>query len=301
MTMTKRISARLEGRDPRTGLLRGDDLTQKVLSTFNECAVKFDMQTESKTPYSLIIFDVDYFKALNDMLGYNYGNTARRGIGEILLERESRSEFIGVLGRYGGEEFLVALPYTPSKRAKYIADEIREAIENYSFLDPKTQKRSLKKFITSSFGVRTIDIGCLVKRLRKIPQEEREIELKKTFEKLMDDSTCALEYAKFMGKNRVAVFSRYLEEEMRNLSTIRNFYFQNSSKMPRNLKMMFDSDYCSQNPEIAGMIKTHFRIIRREINPKDTRTKALFADNLYRMASENADKREFLEFAREFS
>jgi len=298
--MTKKINAHLEGRDPRTGLLRGEDLTHKVLSTFNECAVKFDVQTKGRIPYSVILFDVDYFKAINDIMGYSYGNTALRGIGEVLQNLESRKEFVGVLGRYGGEEFLIALPYSQTRRAKYIADEVREIIENYSFLDPKTQKRSLKKFITASFGVSTANIADLMEKIKDIPEEKRKDELHKIFAELMETSTCALEYAKFMGKNRVDVFSRYLEQEMRNLNKIRNFYFLNSSKMPRELKDVFGSGYCKKNPDIASRIKKHFKIIRKEINLRDTRTQALFADNLYRLVSEKADKREFLEFIQKF-
>ncbi|MEH6954009.1 sensor domain-containing diguanylate cyclase [Neobacillus drentensis] len=111
------------------------------------------MQFERKQ-LSLIILDIDHFKAVNDTYGHQSGN-------EILFELASRlSKLVGGRGtvaRYGGEEFVVLLPDTPKEEAYQIAEQIRKMISNWPF----TIKQSLdlektqKVMITASIGVAT--------------------------------------------------------------------------------------------------------------------------------------------------
>lgn len=298
--MVKIANISEKGRDDRTGLLKDEELTSRIIETFNECIIRFDVQNPTKTPYSIILFDVDYFKALNDLFGYEYGNSVLSGIGEILLPYESKEEFIGVLGRWGGEEFIIALPYAPSKRAKYIANDVRELIEKFSFEDPITQEKSLKEFITVSMGVSCIDLEELLFGIKKESHEDWENQVKDVFRVLTREANCALDYAKFMGKNRVEEFSDYLKQELDNLNLIRTFYFKYSNKKPEELNKLFEDAYLKMNLQIKDKINRHFEIIRDEINPKDTRTQALFADNIYRLVSKEGEiaKNYFLEFIR---
>jgi diguanylate cyclase (GGDEF)-like protein len=111
------------------------------------------MQFERKQ-LSLIILDIDHFKAVNDTYGHQSGN-------EILFELASRlSKLVGGRGtvaRYGGEEFVVLLPDTPKEEAYQMAEQIRQMISNWPF----TIKQSLdlektqKVMITASIGVAT--------------------------------------------------------------------------------------------------------------------------------------------------
>lgn len=100
---------------------------------------------QTRKPYSVILFDIDFFKSINDRFGHNVGDKviqATRNICESVL-RDSDT-----VGRIGGEEFLILLPDTGIKEAYGIAERLREYFESYNFDDLAP---GLK--VTSSFGV----------------------------------------------------------------------------------------------------------------------------------------------------
>jgi len=76
--------------------------------------------------FAIIIFDVDHFKKINDTYGHPAGDIALKDIALIANEYVRDND---ILGRIGGEEFLVILPNTSSKQAYEIAERIRKAIE----------------------------------------------------------------------------------------------------------------------------------------------------------------------------
>lgn len=92
---------------------------------------------------SIIIFDVDDFKMVNDTYGHQVGDEVLKEMSQIMLN-SVREQDITV--RWGGEEFLVLLPQTNLEGAILAADKIRIAINEHSFTD-----KSLT--ITGSFGV----------------------------------------------------------------------------------------------------------------------------------------------------
>lgn len=96
-----------------------------------------------KSPYSVIMADIDNFKQINDLFGHQAGDKVLKELGEILKENLRRNDFVG---RYGGEEFLIVLPNTDKERAKFVAEKLRKFIENRQFSFPG-------KRITVSFGV----------------------------------------------------------------------------------------------------------------------------------------------------
>lgn len=100
-------------------------------------------------PVSLLIFDLDFFKVYNDTFGYPAGDKVLKKVAEI-LRRRLRSD--DVLCRYGGDEFVVILGGTGAKDAAHVANNLKEAIENYPF--PGRQYLSGGK-IAVSVGVAT--------------------------------------------------------------------------------------------------------------------------------------------------
>ncbi|MCJ8320876.1 MAG: GGDEF domain-containing protein [Colwellia sp.] len=78
---------------------------------------------------SFLLFDIDFFKKINDSYGHLVGDQALRLVARVLRNnlRESDS-----LARYGGEEFVVLLPETDELAAKELAEKLREAVENLS-------------------------------------------------------------------------------------------------------------------------------------------------------------------------
>jgi diguanylate cyclase len=98
-----------------------------------------------KTDFSLILFDIDHFKHVNDQYGHATGD---RCLIEIISRVKPIIRETDFLARYGGEEFIVLLPETNGKNAQIAAEKLRTVIENIEFL----HKGDLVK-ITISAGV----------------------------------------------------------------------------------------------------------------------------------------------------
>ena len=99
----------------------------------------------SQTPVSLIMFDIDHFKDVNDRFGHLCGDVVLAAVGAKMRVVLRGSD---LKCRYGGEEFLVLLPETPLEGAKRVADTLRRELSEL----PITWKdESLS--VTASFGV----------------------------------------------------------------------------------------------------------------------------------------------------
>lgn len=97
-----------------------------------------------KRPMSLIMTDIDRFKAVNDLHGHEIGNEILKSFVNVIKTCVRDTDFVA---RYGGEEFAVLLPETSKKEAIEIAERIRVSLENRDV--------DLGIKITASFGVST--------------------------------------------------------------------------------------------------------------------------------------------------
>jgi diguanylate cyclase len=107
-------------------------------------------------PFSLMIFDVDWFKKVNDTFGHLAGDEVLKSIGKIWQDNtrqkeESLRENDGTLARIGGEEFSILLPHTDLKKACVVAERIRKAFESREI---RYDKHVIK--VTASFGVTSL-------------------------------------------------------------------------------------------------------------------------------------------------
>lgn len=84
-----------------------------------------------KIDYSICFLDLDHFKVINDTYGHEAGDTILAAVGRI-LKRFTRQ--VDIVGRYGGEEFLIVLPNVDLVNAVSVADKIRETIKGFKFL-----------------------------------------------------------------------------------------------------------------------------------------------------------------------
>ncbi len=82
------------------------------------------------TPFVLMVWDVDFFKRVNDEFGHQAGDKVLRIVAQMLSENIRDADFVA---RYGGEEFVVVLPGTMLTAAMKIAENIRQAIGSCAF------------------------------------------------------------------------------------------------------------------------------------------------------------------------
>lgn len=96
-------------------------------------------------PLSLVLFDIDRFKAINDEFGHLGGDHTLRDLANCLKKAVRREE---LLARYGGEEFTIVLVETSQEGAMEMAERLREIVEKYPF-----EYEGKKYQLTISLGV----------------------------------------------------------------------------------------------------------------------------------------------------
>lgn len=87
---------------------------------------------QNSIPLSITMFDIDNFKKVNDSKGHIYGDQVLVDVASIIKNNIRATDFVG---RYGGEEFMVIFFNTTLSVASKISEQIRKAIEDYSFVD----------------------------------------------------------------------------------------------------------------------------------------------------------------------
>ena len=87
---------------------------------------------------SCILFDLDFFKVVNDMYGYEWGDVLLKKIAEMLSNLARKED---VVTRYGDEEFMVILPDTSEENAFIFAERFRRDVEKMSFIPAGEDER----------------------------------------------------------------------------------------------------------------------------------------------------------------
>ena len=131
----------------------------------------FDRARQRKRPLSLLIADIDRFKTINDTLGHDGGDDVLR---EFALRLRRQVRGADLVCRFGGEEFVVAMPDTDSEVAALVAERVRAAMESVPF----TLSGGRDVRVTASVGVTTIrddadTIGEITKRADKALYEAK--------------------------------------------------------------------------------------------------------------------------------
>ncbi|WP_240308084.1 sensor domain-containing diguanylate cyclase [Thiohalospira halophila] len=133
--------------DPLTGLANRLRFEQ-TLEAELERSLRYD------NPLSLVMFDIDHFKAVNDTHGHEAGDDVLRTLADCVNNQLRRSD---ALARWGGEEFLVLAPQVGAAEAAALAEKLRAAVaaQDFGLSDP----------VTASFGVAERAPGDTPKRL----------------------------------------------------------------------------------------------------------------------------------------
>jgi diguanylate cyclase (GGDEF)-like protein len=175
-------------RDAVTGMVRSlaeaartDTLTglKNRLALEDEIHVEVERTLRSEKELSIVIGDLDHFKAVNDELGHRAGDEALVRIGQILHTRRRVGDSIA---RTGGEEFTLLLPGASEHEAYLVAERLRVQVER-DFADHPVP-------LTFSFGVATY------------PEHGR------TADAVIEAADQALYAAKALGRNRSVIFNR---------------------------------------------------------------------------------------------
>ena len=163
-----------------TDLASVDTLTQTHTRRYfiQRSEVEFARAKRHGHPLSFIILDLDFFKNINDRYGHLAGDCMLKEIANIC---KSKIRSIDLLGRFGGEEFMLLLPETDLEGAVFVAERIRRAIEEAGFV-----YESETMHMTVSLGVTGTD---------KITKEN--------FDVFLRCADRALYKAKENGRNRV--------------------------------------------------------------------------------------------------
>ncbi len=97
----------------------------------NVCGLEVKKSKVTGDPLTLLVFDLDHFKSLNDNFGHDAGDYVLREVAQVIRLHGIRD--IDTFARYGGEEFVILLPKTNLKQGFEIAERIRKMIENHEF------------------------------------------------------------------------------------------------------------------------------------------------------------------------
>jgi two-component system cell cycle response regulator len=129
------------------------------------------------TPLSLVFFDIDDFKRVNDIYGHVHGDHVLRKIGHLMKSIARESD---IPARYGGEEFAIILPNTSREGAFDVASRLHSAIQEHVFESLKGEQ------ITISSGISTFENNNLG-----------------SFNQLIQTADEAMYKAKAQGKNQI--------------------------------------------------------------------------------------------------
>lgn len=137
------LTEKLQNMEHETSVLRSHlqekhtlALQDSLTGIHNRLAYRERMEQEYvrwkryQTPLTLIVWDVDRFKKINDTYGHKSGDKALTTIAQLFKEQIRETDF---LARYGGEEFVVLLPATPLDTAALVAEKLRAAVASCHF------------------------------------------------------------------------------------------------------------------------------------------------------------------------
>jgi diguanylate cyclase (GGDEF)-like protein len=97
---------------------------RKLRSQLNS---QFSLFHRHQTPCSLLVFDLDFFKQLNDTCGHPTGDCVIEAVGRVCLQTVREED---LAARYGGDEFAVLMPHTNTQQAWSLADRLRRKIQH---------------------------------------------------------------------------------------------------------------------------------------------------------------------------
>ena len=178
------------------GMLREQTFLDQITGVFNYRYLNLRLSEEHErtsrhgVPTSVLYFDLDKFKPVNDRFGHQTGDRVLKGVAAVI---ESNMRACDVLGRVGGDEFLAVLPQTDRREATAVARRLRRAVQNYA-LD--LGDLGAVEDVHTSVGVATYPTNG------------------DTMDDVLTAADGAVYEAKEQGGNKVCVAERFVHKEM---------------------------------------------------------------------------------------
>jgi len=143
-----------------------------------------------RLPLAVLMLDIDHFKRYNDEFGHLVGDATLKDVSELLKKNLRR---VDLVGRYGGEEFVVAMPETNLVNAAEAAERIRSSIARHDF-----QVYNDKTKVTVSQGIEVLDAEAV--------KDPEHADVRAIVADLIRNADEAMYRAKEEGRNRVCVY-----------------------------------------------------------------------------------------------
>ena len=134
--------------DSLTGLLNRGEIQRRIVENLN-------LYKKSKQTFSLIMFDIDYFKKVNDTFGHKEGDAVILKLTEIARNVILELAPNGSVGRWGGEEFMALLPDFNSDKAVRIAEVVRSTFAAVDF--PMAHHKTISVGVTETLSNDSVD------------------------------------------------------------------------------------------------------------------------------------------------
>jgi len=150
---------------------------------FQQCEDMLTSSNQHRSPFSIILMDIDYFKKVNDTYGHGVGDEILKHVANIITNELSNGE---LFARYGGEEFVLALKGYTEMEAEGLAERLRLIINESSLQIAEGDRLS----VTLSLGVAGVESG----------KDE-------TLHHILHRADQALYVAKDAGRNQVRVYT----------------------------------------------------------------------------------------------
>ncbi len=140
--------------DPLTGLLNRRAFVEAMSREIAQAS-------RHDHPLSILLLDVDHFKKVNDTRGHEGGDVVLRGVAGVAQQIARKSDLVA---RWGGEEFVVGLPYAAEAGARVAAERLRRAIADASFALPEGPPLRVTASIGVAHAVRGETLDVIVAR-----------------------------------------------------------------------------------------------------------------------------------------
>lgn len=193
--------------DKLTGLLVRSKVRERLDKVFERSS-----SYKQKLVFSVLMIDIDHFKAVNDSFGHRRGDEVLSAIGAILKKTLRSTD---IIGRYGGEEFIAILLNADKKEVFQIAEKLRMVVEMAKILG---EERSL-----------TISLGT-----SSYPEDGKQIDA------LIECADKALYHSKNNGRNRVSLYNSEMERAALSPERLAGICALSTGDNTKNLRSMLE-------------------------------------------------------------